>query len=289
MSLHIIKPKMGMTPEQTANQVRQTAEGGADMCKDDEMTSDTYNNNFQERLKYVMEAIDKAAQKTGRRMIYLCSITDEVSRMHDKALKAVELGANGLLITYSVGLSAIRQITSDPKVKIPVMVHNSHMIASMKTISWPVFTKLIRLCGADQTLTPTYWSSIPMVSLEEGIRCQHVGQAPFYHIKPIWPMPAAGTYPGLAPILLAEYGKDMIIPSGGGMLGHPDGYTAGAQAWQQAIAAAMGGVPIADFARKPENKALRRALEKWGYLERPTTPWLRVAPKFHPKPFKMEG
>ncbi len=73
------------------------------------------------------------------------------------------------------------------------------------------------------------------------------------------------------------------------MLGHPDGYTAGAQAWQQAIAAAMAGVPIADYARKPENKELRRALEKWGYMERPKTPWLRVAPKFHPKPFKMEG
>ena len=40
LSLHIIKPKMGMTPEQTANQVRQTAEGGADMCKDDEMLAD---------------------------------------------------------------------------------------------------------------------------------------------------------------------------------------------------------------------------------------------------------
>jgi 2,3-diketo-5-methylthiopentyl-1-phosphate enolase len=210
--------------------------------------------------------------------------------MRDKALEAVELGANGLLITYSVGLSAIRQICEDPQVKIPVMVHNSHMIAAMPTISWPVFTKLIRLCGADQTLTPTYWSSIPMVSLEEGIRCQHVGQAPlYYHIKPIWCMPAAGTYPGLTPILMAEYGNDMIIPSGGGMLGHPDGYTAGAQAWQQAIASVLQGAPIAEFARKPENKALRCALEKWGYLERPSTPWLRVAPKFHPKPFKMEG
>ena len=34
LSLHIIKPKMGMTPEQTANQVRLTAAGGADMCKE---------------------------------------------------------------------------------------------------------------------------------------------------------------------------------------------------------------------------------------------------------------
>jgi 2,3-diketo-5-methylthiopentyl-1-phosphate enolase len=288
LSLHIIKPKMGMTPKQTGDQVYQTAIGGADMAKDDEMTSDTYNNNFRDRLKYVMDAIDRAQKKTGKRLIYFCSITDEVSRLHDKAQEAVGLGANGLLITYSVGLSAIREVTSDPQVNIPVMVHNSHMIAAMDTISWPVFTKLLRLCGADQTLTPTYWSSIPMVSLEEGIRCQHVAQAPFFGFRKMWSMPAAGTYPGLAPILISEYGKDIIIPSGGGMLGHPDGYTAGAQAWQQAIDSVMKGVPIDQFARKPENKALRRALEKWGYLERPKTPWLRVAPKFHPKPFVIQ-
>ncbi len=288
ISLHIIKPKMGMTPQETGQQVYQTAIGGADMCKDDEMTSDTYNNNFRDRLKAVMENIDRAAEKTGKKMIYLCSITDEVSRMKDKAHEAIELGANGLLIAYSVGLSAIRQITEDPAITIPVMVHNSHMIASMKTISWPVFTKLLRLCGVDTTLTPTFWSSIPMVSLEEGIRCQHVAQAPFHGFRKMWSMPAAGTYPGLAPVLMAEYGKDILIPSGGGMLGHPDGYTAGAQAWQQAIASVMEGIPIVEYARRQENNPLRRALEKWGYLERPVTPWLRVAPQFHPRKFQFE-
>lgn len=288
LSLHIIKPKMGMTPKQTGDQVYLTAIGGADMAKDDEMTSDTYNNNFRDRLKYVMDAVDRASQKTGKRLIYLCSITDDVPKLHQKALEAVELGANGLLITYSVGLSAIREVTGDPDINIPVMVHNSHMIGMVKTISWPVFTKLLRLCGADQTLTPTYWSSIPLVSLEEGIRSQHVAQAPFYGFKKMWNMPAAGIYPGLAPILMSEYGNDIVIPAGGGMLGHPDGYTAGAQAWQQAIASVMEDVPITDYARKPENKALRGALEKWGYIERPRTPWLRVAPKFHPKPFKMD-
>ncbi|MEW5817592.1 MAG: RuBisCO large subunit C-terminal-like domain-containing protein [Spirochaetota bacterium] len=287
LSLHIIKPKMGMTPQQTGQQVYETALGGVDMCKDDEMTSDTYNNNYEERLKYVMEAIDKASRKTGKKVIYYCSITDEVQKMHEKARRAVKLGANGLLITYSVGLSAIRQITGDPEINVPVMVHNSHMISAMKSIAWPVFTKLIRLCGADNTLTPTFWSSIPMVSLEEGIRCQHIAQAPLFHIKKMWPMPAAGMYPGLAPIVIREFGVDTIIPAGGGMLGHKDGYTAGAQAWQQAIAAVMKDIPIEEYARRPEHKALRSALEQWGYMERPVTPWLRVAPKFHPKPFHM--
>ena len=101
-------------------------------------------------------------------------------------------------------------------------------------------------------------------------------------------MPAAGTYPGLAPVLIAEYGNDIIIPSGGGMLGHPDGYTAGARAWQQAIASVMEGVHIVDYAKKPENKELKRALEKWGYIDRPKTPWLRVDPRFHPKQMKID-
>ena len=286
LSLHIIKPKMGMTPEQTANQVRQTIEGGADMCKDDEMLGDAYNNTMEQRMPLVMDEINRAADKTGKRMIYLCSITDGPSKMLDKARRAIDLGANGLLVAYSAGLAMLRELTSHPDVNVPVMLHGSHMIAMMKQIAWPVLAKLCRLCGADLMLTPTMWSSIPMVSLEEGLRTSFVKLAPWGNIKRTFPMPCAGVYPGLAEVIIGEYGPDIVIPAGGGMLGHPDGYTAGAKAWQQAIAAVMDGVPLPEAAGKPENAALRRALEKWGYIERPKSPWLRVAPKFHPR--KME-
>jgi len=49
LCLQIIKPKMGMTPEETAAQVYQTALGGADMCKDDEMCSELHNCPFDRR------------------------------------------------------------------------------------------------------------------------------------------------------------------------------------------------------------------------------------------------
>lgn len=55
LSLHILKPKMGMTPQQVANQCYQTALGGVDMMKDDEMTSDVYNSCYEDRVKAVME------------------------------------------------------------------------------------------------------------------------------------------------------------------------------------------------------------------------------------------
>ena len=179
LSLHIIKPKMGMTPEQTANQVRQTAMGGADLCKDDEMLGDAYNNTMEQRLPLVMDEINRAADKTGKRMIYMCSITDEPTKMLDKARRAIDLGANGLLVTYSAGLGAFRELTSHPDINVPVMLHASHMIAMMKQIAWPVLAKLCRLCGADMMLTPTMWSSIPMVSMEEGLRTSFVKLAPW--------------------------------------------------------------------------------------------------------------
>jgi len=288
LSLHIIKPKMGMTPQQTADQVYQTAIGGADCCKDDEMTSDTYNNKFDDRLPLVMEQIHKAKAKTGKEVIYFVSITHECKQILERAHRAIELGANGLLVCYSAGLPALRMLAEDPEINVPILFHCSHMIAAQPRIAWPVWAKLVRLCGADFMLTPTMWSSIPMVSLEEGLRTAQVKQAPLYHIKPVWPMPCAGVYPGLAEVIMNEYGPDICIPAGGGMLGHPGGYTAGAQAWQQAIAAVMANVPLPDAARKPQNKALRGALEHWGYMTRPKCPWLRVAPKFHPKPMKFD-
>jgi 2,3-diketo-5-methylthiopentyl-1-phosphate enolase len=104
----------------------------------------------------------------------------------------------------------------------------------------------------------------------------------------MFPMPCAGVYPGLTPILIGEYGTDIVIPSGGGMLGHPDGYTAGAKSWQQAIAGSLSNEDFLAFAKKPENKELRRAIEKWGYIERPKTPWLRVSPKYQPKPMSLD-
>jgi 2,3-diketo-5-methylthiopentyl-1-phosphate enolase len=103
LSLHIIKPKMGMTPEQTAEQVYKTALGGVDMVKDDEMTSDVYNSKFEPRLEAVLDALHRAKNKTDKEVIYFVSVTDEVNRVLDKARRAVKLGANGLLLAYSAG------------------------------------------------------------------------------------------------------------------------------------------------------------------------------------------
>lgn len=280
LSVHIIKPKMGMTPQQTADQVYQTALGGVDLVKDDEMTSDTAYCRFDDRLDAVMEALAKAEKKTGKKVLYFISITDEVDKVQEKARRAVKNGANGLLLCYSAGLSTLRVLAEDPEINVPILVHPSHMLALLNRISFVALSKLIRLCGGDLTLSPTIWSSIPVASLEESLRCYQVLRAPFYHIKRTFPMPAAGMHPGLLPILIQEAGIDIIIPAGGGMLGHPMGYTAGAKAWQQAFEAVTKGIPLEEAAKQyPELKA---ALDKWGTIKRPVTPWTYIAPQYRP-------
>ncbi len=73
----------------------------------------------------------------------------------------------------------------------------------------------------------------------------------------------------------------MIFMAGGGMLGHPMGYTAGAMAFRQAIDASLAGVPL-DVAAQ-ECAELRAALETWGLRKRPVTRWGFSGKEFHPK------
>ena len=279
--LQIIKPKMGMTPEETAAQVYETALGGVDLVKDDEMCSELSNCPFEARLEAVLGALDKAERETGQKTLYMVSITDEVDRVAEKCRRAVSLGATGLLFAYSTGLSALKVIADDPEIDAPILLHVSHMLGMLPTMNFPVLSKLCRLCGADMMLTPSIWSSIPVASAEECLRVSQTLQAPFHSIKRTWPMPAAGMYPGLAQVLVEENGIDFIVPAGGGILGHPTSYRAGAMAWRQAFDAVLSGMSLQEAAKKYPEFGV--AAETWGIRERPKTPWGFYGPDYHPK------
>jgi 2,3-diketo-5-methylthiopentyl-1-phosphate enolase len=281
LSLHIIKPKMGMTPEQTAAQAYRTAIGGVDLIKDDEMQADAFNCSFEDRLAAVNEALAKAEKETGKKVIYFCSVTDEVDRLNDKARKACKNGATGLLLTYSAGYSALKAMAADPEITVPILLHVSHQVALLPNISFNVLVKFSRLCGADLTLVPTVWSSYQVASLEEGLRSVHALQQDLGDIKPSFPVPGGGLHPGTVNHVVSEYGPDIVLAAGGGMLGHPQGYTAGAKAFQQAIAAVMAGQDPAEAAKK--NPELKAAIDQWGLFERPVTPWGFAGAEFMPK------
>jgi 2,3-diketo-5-methylthiopentyl-1-phosphate enolase len=278
--LHIIKPKMGMTPEQTAEQCYRTAIGGADMIKDDEMAGDIFNCDFESRLLAVNKALDRAEAETGNRPLYMISVTDSVDRMREKARWASRNGDQGLLFTYSAGLAALNMLASDPEVNIPLLLHVSHMLALLPSISFTALAKLGRVSGADIVLCPSFWSSYQVASLEECLRTVYGLQQYLPGIKPSFPMPGGGLHPGLVPLVVQEYGPDCILAAGGGLLGHPQGYTAGARAMRQAVDATMQDIALEEYAA--EHPELEAALDHYGTFQRPTTPWGYASPEFRP-------
>jgi ribulose-bisphosphate carboxylase large chain len=93
-------------------------------------------------------------------------------------------------------------------------------------------------------------------------------QQKWFGMKPMIPVSSGGLHPGLVPYVLNLLGKDCCIQLGGGIHGHPQGTYEGARALRQAIDAYNEGISLQYAATKPENKALKIALEKFGE-ERP--------------------
>lgn len=287
--LTIIKPKMGMTPEETSEQACKAALGGSDMVKDDEMCSETFNCSLKDRVKMVSEALKRAYEESGQKTLYFVSITDRTSKMKDKAKLAIELGASGLLVGFTAGYSIVRDLAEDPNINVPILIHPTSVASQTSVFRFPVICKLARLAGADLVLNATRWATLPFVSLEDGVRANQILQAPMYNIKPSFSAPSGGMHPGLIPELVKECGPDIFIPAGGGIHGHPEGTTAGVKAMRQAIEATMKGISLEKASKAPHNQELKEAVDKFGIFHRPTTRWFRTASEWENKTSTLTG
>jgi len=77
-----------------------------------------------------------------------------------------------------------------------------------------------------------------------------------------FPVPSAGIHPGLVPLILRDFGSNVVVNAGGGIHGHPLGTIAGGQAFRQAIDATLQGIALQDYAAShPE---LQAAIDAWG-------------------------
>ena len=76
----IIKPSVGLTPEQTAELVRALAEAGVDFVKDDELIASPPYSPVETRAQAVLRVLDDHAQRTGKKVMYAFNISGETRR-----------------------------------------------------------------------------------------------------------------------------------------------------------------------------------------------------------------
>ena len=267
----MIKPSIGLTPEESAEAFYQAALGGADGVKDDELVVTHPWSSFPERIKLHEAAARRVFEETGHKTLYFVNVTDRPDRLVENAHHAIEAGASALMVNYLVvGISALSMLADDPVVDVPILAHLDFS-GAMYTSPWAglsshlVLGKLPRLAGADLVVYPCPYGKFPLLVHKH----QRIAQAltsPFYEIPRIWPMPGGGVHPGTVPVLMQDLGHDFIVGAGGPIHGHPMGPAAGARALRQAIDAALQGVPLSEAAlQQPELKA---ALDLWGLVQR---------------------
>lgn len=261
----IIKPSIGLSPEQTAALVKTLAEAGIDFIKDDELLSSSANSPFAKRVDAVMKVINDYADKTGKQVMYAFNISDEIDTMQQHYEKIVKSGGTCAMISLnSVGISATKKIADMGALAIHGHrngwgMMNRHPLLG---IEFPAYQKLWRLAGVDQIhvngIQNKFWESDDSV-----VRSIEACLKPMLGGFSVLPVVSSGQWGGQAPETYRRTQTvDLLYMAGGGIMAHPDGPSGGVRALHQSWEAAVNGLSIEEAAMQYSEFA--KSVQKFG-------------------------
>ncbi|MEY4209114.1 MAG: hypothetical protein RLZZ20_2266 [Pseudomonadota bacterium] len=258
----IIKPSVGLSAAGTAELVDQLCAAGIDFIKDDELQADGPACPFDERVRKVMEVINRHAERTGKKVMYAFNLTgelDDMKRRHDLVLSLG--GTLTMLSLNSVGMTGFNAFRKHAQ--LPIHAHRNgwgYLQGGWSYIAWQ---KLWRLAGADQMHVNGLANKFHERD-ESVIASARACLTPMFAHKPCTVMPvfSSGQTIRQAPgTWAALQSTDLIFLAGGGLFAHPGGIAAGVAALRQSWEAAMQGIPLETAAKT--HRELREALEKF--------------------------
>jgi ribulose-bisphosphate carboxylase large chain len=283
----IIKPSIGLTPQQTAEIVKTLAEAGIDFVKDDELMANPPHSPFDDRVDAVMRVINNHADRTGKKVMYAFNVSDELDPMLRHYEQVVASGGTCAMISLnSVGLAGVKKVCDQGALAIHGHRNGWGMLNRhpFLGIEFPAYQKLWRLAGVDQIhvngIANKFWESDDSVvrSMEACARpifaqsgcirenaakadspCSHEHS----HNFSVLPVVSSGQWGGQAPETYRRTKTvDLLYMAGGGIMAHPDGPAAGVRSLRKWWEAAVEGLTMEQAAEKyPE---LRKSMEKFG-------------------------
>lgn len=237
--INMIKPCTGYPPEVGARFVEESARGGVDLIKDDELLADPTFARVADRARAYASTLDRVADETGHRARYVANVTTRPAGLIDTARAALEGGADALMVNgLATGLDAV-QALAEADLGVPLLVHT----AGIETFTTPtaggyghrlLLGRLARLAGADAVLSSTPWAPRPLEmsryrAVLDGCRDD------WHALRPTLPMVGGGIRADHIASLVEVGGADLMIGVGGAIQGHPDGTAAGGRAVMRAV------------------------------------------------------
>jgi ribulose-bisphosphate carboxylase large chain len=263
----IIKPSVGLNPQETAALVQELCDGGIDFIKDDELQADGPHCPFEERFRAVMAVIDRHHDKIGQKVMYAVNITGELDEMMARHDLVEQLGGTCIMVSqHSVGLTGFTALRRHSRLPIHAHRNGWGYLGRSRDNGWAyrAWQKFWRIAGADHVhvngLANKFWEPDDSV-IDSARECL----VPIFPDKPCLGMPIFSSGQSVmqaAPTWAALRSPDLVYCAGGGIMAHPSGIAAGVRSLREAWDAAMAGVPLAEAARK--SRLLAEAVETFG-------------------------
>ena len=261
----IIKPSVGLSPQQTADLVKTLAEAGIDFIKDDELMADPPHSPFDRRLDAVMRVINEHADRTGKKVMYAFNVSDELDAMLEHYDRIVDSeGTCAMVSLNSVGLAGVKKLCDRAELAIHGHRNGWGMLNRhpMLGIDFRAYQKLWRLAGVDQIhvngIANKFWEDDDSV-----VRSIEACRTPLLGGLPVLPVVSSGQTGLQAPETYRRTQTiDLLYMAGGGIMAHPSGPAAGVAALHQAWEAAVAGADINEFANT--HAELKQQMEKFG-------------------------
>lgn len=266
--LNMIKPCLGYSAEKGAAIFKQIALGGVDIIKDDELFADTSYSSIKDRVRLYKKAANEVYEQTGHLTRYCVNITDRFDKVLEHAKTAIEEGADFLMVNFvATGISVLQALSEMDDIKIPIVAHyataGSMTESPFTGISTPLLLgKLSRMAGADMCMFSSPYSTYPFLKRRYK-QIADMQRLPLGNLKPTMPIIGGGVHPNSAEKIVGELGREIVLASGGAILGHPMGPTEGAKSMMQAAEALGSGLSLAEIANQKGYEALKISIEKW--------------------------
>ena len=264
----IIKPNLGLGPDEVAAVTRELVEAGIDFIKDDEKMMNPGYAPLADRVRVVMPIILDHEQKTGRRVMYAFGIAsadpDTMLRHHDIVADAG--GTAAVIPINSIGYGGMSFLRKRSRLVLHAHRTGWDMLTRHPDLGldFSVYQTLWRLLGVDQFqvngIGAKYWEPD-----DSFVRSFHDCMTPLLDESDrALPVIGSGQWGGQAPETFARNGGsvDLLYLGGGGIMGHPGGPGAGVRAITQAWEAAVAGIPLEAYAR--DHRELAESIEAFG-------------------------
>ena len=264
----IVKPALGLLPEQTAELVRELVQAGVDFIKDDEKLASPPYSSLEARVRAIMPIILDHEQRTGKKVMYAFGISDadpeEMQRKHDIV---ADTGGNAAVINInSVGFGGFLYLRKRSRLVLHAHRNGWDILTRHPGLGmdFSVYQQFWRLLGVDQFqingIGAKYWEPD-----ESFVRSFNDLAQPIFadNDRPL-PVVCSGQWGGQAPETWRRTGRtlDLMYLCGGGLVSHPGGPASGVLAVQQAWQAAVAGVSLEDYAK--DHPELAQSLVKFG-------------------------